>query len=89
MVVLDSFFSFGRQKEWSLVVLDKCLLSYTVTAAWEFACEDSALVILDKCSSYRGGRLNRFDCSNFYCHSKYMMVYSKPSYRGITLFLFN
>ena len=28
----------------------------------EFAWADSALVILDKCSSYRGGCMSRFDC---------------------------
>ena len=35
--------------------------SHTVTIVQEFAGADSALVILDKRSSYRGGRLNRFD----------------------------
>ena len=29
----------------------------------EFAWEDSALVILNKWLSYRGGRLNRLDCN--------------------------
>ena len=36
--------------------------SYTVTIVWEFAWADSASVVFDKWSSYRGGRLNRFDC---------------------------
>ena len=36
--------------------------SYTVTIVWEFASVDSALDILDEWSSYRGARLNRFDC---------------------------
>ena len=40
------FFSFRRQKKWSLVALDKCS-SYTVTIVWEFAWADSALVVLD------------------------------------------
>ena len=30
---------------------------------WEFALIDSALVVLDEWSSYKGGLLNRFDCS--------------------------
>ena len=59
-VVLDSFFSFGRQKKWSLVVLDRWS-SYTVTIVWELAWADSALVAIDECSSYRGGRLSRFN----------------------------
>ena len=29
---------------------------------FKFAWTDSALVVLDKWSSYRGGRLSRFDC---------------------------
>ena len=36
--------------------------SYAITIAWELAWADSALVVLDKWSSYRDGRLNRFDC---------------------------
>ena len=60
VVVLDRFFSFGRQKKWLLVVLDTWT-SYTVTIAWEFAWADSALAVLDEWSSYRGGHLNRFD----------------------------
>ena len=54
-------FSFGGQKKWSLVALDSCL-SNTVTVARELAWADSALVVLDEWSSYRGGRLRRFDC---------------------------
>ena len=37
------------------------VLSYTVIIVWEMAWADSALVVLDKCSSYRSGCLNRFD----------------------------
>ena len=37
-------------------------LCYTVTIVWEFAWADSTLAVLDKWLSYRGGRLNRFDC---------------------------
>ena len=55
-------FSFGRQKKWSLVALDRWS-SYTVTIVWEFAGVDSALVVLDEWSSYGGGCLNRFDCT--------------------------
>ena len=54
------FFSFGRQKKWSLVAFDR-LLSSTVTLVWEFALADSALIVLDEWSSYIGGRLTRFD----------------------------
>ena len=60
MVVLDRFFFIWETKKWLLVVLDRWL-SYTVTTAWKFPWADSALVILDDWSSYRGGRLNRFD----------------------------
>ena len=45
MVVLDSFFSFGRQKKWLLVVIDRWS-SYTITIVWEFAWADSAVVVL-------------------------------------------
>ena len=38
------------------------VVSYTVMIVWEFAWVDSALVILDKWSSYKGGHLSRFDC---------------------------
>ena len=37
--------------------------SYTVMILWEFAWADSALVVLDEWPSYRGGCLNRFDCT--------------------------
>ena len=56
----QGFFSFGRQKKWSLVALNRWS-SNTVTIVWEFAGADSALVVLDKWSSYRGGCLNRFN----------------------------
>ena len=59
------FFSFGRQKKWLLVALGRWS-SYTVMVVWEFARVDSALVVLDEWSSYRGGRLNRFDCISTY-----------------------
>ena len=57
------FFSFGRQKKWSLVALGRWS-SYTVTIVWGFAWADSALVILDKWSCYTCGRLNRSDFNN-------------------------
>ena len=61
MVDLDSFFfHLGDKKKWSLVALDRCS-SYTVATVWEFAWADSALVVLDEWSSFRDGRLNRFD----------------------------
>ena len=62
MVVVDGFFSFRRQKKWSLVALNRWS-SYTVTIVRGFAGADSALVVLDEWSSYRGGRLSRFDCN--------------------------
>ena len=37
-------------------------LFYAVRGIWELAWADSALVILDKWSSYRGGCLSRFNC---------------------------
>ena len=61
MAVLDRFLSFGAgKKRWSLVKLDKWP-SHTVTILWELASADSALVVLDEWSSYKGGPLNRFD----------------------------
>ena len=58
------FFSSGGQKEWSLVALDRWS-SYTVTTVWKFAWAYSALIDLDEWSSYRGGRLNRLDCTGW------------------------
>ena len=67
------FFHLGDKKKWLLVALDR-RLCYTVTIVREFAWVDSALAILYKWSSYRGGCLNRFDCNalkliqnNFVC----------------------
>ena len=62
MVALDRVFSFGKLKKWSVVELDRWL-SYRVTIVWEFARPDSALPVLGEWPSYRGGHLNRFDCS--------------------------
>ena len=53
-MVSAGFRSFLVTVSTSLVALDRWP-SYTVTILWEFACEKLAL------SSYRGGRLNRFD----------------------------
>ena len=58
----QGFSSFGREKEWLLAALDRWL-PYTVTVVQEFAWADSALVILDEWSSYRGGHLSRFNCT--------------------------
>ena len=58
--VLESF-SFGVQKKWSLVTLDRWL-SYVVMIVWEVAWVDSALVGLDIWLSFKGGHLSRFDC---------------------------
>ena len=46
---------------WPLVALDRWSF-YTVTNGWELAWVDSALVVLDKWSSYRGGCISWFDC---------------------------
>ena len=62
MVVSDTLFFISKTKKWSLVTLDRWS-SYIVTIVQEFAWTDSALVVLDKWSFYRGGRLNRFDCN--------------------------
>ena len=59
----QGFFHFG-DKKWSLVALDR-LLSYTVMIVWELAWVDSALVVLNNWSPYRGGRISRFDCILF------------------------
>ena len=48
--------------------------SYTVTIIWELAWADIALVILDKWTSYRGGRLTRFDCIFLYRFIKVLMI---------------
>ena len=58
----QAFFRVGDKKKWSLVGLDRWS-SYTITIVKEFVWADSALVILDEWSSYRGGRLNRFGCN--------------------------
>ena len=62
MEVLYRFLFIWRLKKWPLVKLDRWS-SYRVTAVWKFAWADSALVVLDELSSYRGGCLNRLDCS--------------------------
>ena len=59
MVVLDRLFFIWETKKWWLVAWSY----YTVTIVREFAGVDSALVVLDEWLSYRGGRLNRFDCN--------------------------
>ena len=45
-------------------MLDRWVL-YTVMFVWEFAVADSALVVLEEWSSYRGGHLNRFNCNAY------------------------
>ena len=55
-------FFIWRLKKLSLVKLDRWS-SYRVTAVWKFAWADSALVVLDELSSYRGGCLNSLECS--------------------------
>ena len=70
------FFSFGGQKKWSLVALDRWS-SYTVTIVWELAWADSALVVLDKWLSCRGGRLSKFDCNSL-CFNCLKLVVKTP-----------
>ena len=53
-------FHLGDKKKWLLVALDRWS-AYTVANILELARVDSALVILGEWSSYRGGRLDRFD----------------------------
>ena len=45
------FFTFGRQRKWLLVALERWSF-YSVAIVWELAWADSALVILDKWSSF-------------------------------------
>ena len=71
------FFSFARQKKWLLVALD-WWSSYTVVIVWEFAWGDVVLVVLDKWSSYKGGRLNRFDCNILWAEQIYKPFSYKP-----------
>ena len=61
----QAFFSFGRQKKWSLVTLDRWL-SYVVRIIREFAWADTALVILDGWLSDRSSCLSKFNCIGFY-----------------------
>ena len=80
----QAFFHLGDQKKCSLIAFNRWS-SYTVTIVREFAGADSALVVLDEWSSYRGGRLNKFDCNvfkliqnNFIClMEKYVRRYSR------------
>ena len=60
MVALERFFSFGGQKNWSLVALDRWS-SCKVTIVGELAWANSVLVVLDMWSSYRGSCISRFD----------------------------
>ena len=75
VVVTDRFFFIWETKKWSLVASDR-QPSYTVTVAWEFALVNSVLVVLDEWSSYRGGCLNRFDCTRFS-----QLNYTKPTHK--------
>ena len=46
---------------------------WLVTIVWEFALVDSALVVLDEWSSYRGGRWNRFDWATYSVWKAYLL----------------
>ena len=63
VVVLDRLFFIWETKKWSLVALNRWS-SYAVTMVRGFAGADSALIVLDEWSPYRGGRLSRFDCDD-------------------------
>ena len=52
----------GDKRKWSLVAL-KWWSSYTLMVICEFTWAETALAILDKWLSYRGGCLNMFDCN--------------------------
>ena len=55
-------FSFGRQNKVVAGRVRQVVVLYSndcMGICWG----DSALVVLDEWSSYRGGRLNRFDCT--------------------------
>ena len=56
------FIHLGDKKKWSVVALSNWSY-YTETIVPELAGADSILVVLDELSSYRGGRLNKFDCN--------------------------
>ena len=82
--------------KWSLVELDRWS-SYTVTIISEFALADSALVTLGEWSFYRGGHLNRFDCSikcywsntvYFHLFVSFSWVISTNFHNGITKLIF-
>ena len=62
VVVLDRHVFIWEKKKWLLVMLDRWS-SYTVTIVREIAWADSVLVTKEKWLSYRGDRLNRFDCN--------------------------
>ena len=87
------FFFIWKTKKWSLVALDR-LSSYAVTTEWKFARADSALVVLDKWSSYKGDHLNRFycmfSCSMYYCDSSYIKPFltTIPTQLGANLSFF-
>ena len=87
------FFFIWKTKKWSLVALDM-LSSYAVTTEWKFARADSALVVLDKWSSYKGDHLNRFycmfSCSMYYCDSSYIKPFltTIPTQLGANLSFF-
>ena len=73
VVVLDRVFFHWGTKKWSLVALDRWSF-YTVTIVWELAWTGLALVVLDKWSSYRGGRGSRFDCIYLFVFSYYLCI---------------
>ena len=60
MVVLGGVL--WETKKWLLVALDRCL-SDTVTIVREFAWADSRLIVLEKWSSCKDGRMNMLDCN--------------------------
>ena len=66
VVVLDRLFFIWETKRVVAGHIGQVVV-LTVTTVWEFAWADLTLVVLDKWSSYRGGRFNRFDC-------KYLVV---------------
>ena len=63
MVVLDCFFSFGRQN--AVAARVRQVVVVHSNNCMEICLGGLKLVVLDKQSSYRGGDLNKFDRSLF------------------------
>ena len=63
VVVLDRPFLIWETKKVVAGRVRQVVVWYSNDCIRKFACADSALVVLDEWSFYRGGRLNKFDCN--------------------------